>query len=129
MPMVELVAKRTLLRYPKIGLEIQDLIILLWMFSSPYDNNRRQLNSLKYILRRSKTIQNPMGEIRLTDDELTQLVLKSLKELKKRDLVHVISSDDTYVEGSLTKKGTKLVMKYVPSPLLRRLTSEFGDNP
>ena len=50
MPIVELVAKKTLEMNPDIGLDVVDLIVLLWMYSNPYDNNRFQ-NKLVPILK------------------------------------------------------------------------------
>ncbi|TXT54752.1 MAG: hypothetical protein BAJATHORv1_50003 [Candidatus Thorarchaeota archaeon] len=129
MPIVELVAQKIIERNPDIDLEITDLIVLLWMFSSPYENNRRQLSSMKNILRMSQSLQNPMGKLDLTDDELTQLVLSSLEKLKKRKLVYIRSSGHIFVKGTLTEKGSELIMQSVRTPLLRRLTAEFGDNP
>jgi len=69
MPIVELVAKKTLELNPDIGLEIVDLIVLLWMYSNPYDNNRRQLSSMRNILKMSETLQIPGGGLDVTEEE------------------------------------------------------------
>ncbi len=129
MPMVELVAKRLLTRNPNIGLSVVDLIVLLWLFTNPYDNNRRQLSSMKNILKMTETIQSPTGRVNLTDDELTQIVLGSLKRLKEKGLIYIRSAGVHYIRATLTQKGIDLVESSIPSGRLRRVTEEFGDNP
>ncbi|MFO7835620.1 MAG: hypothetical protein R6V83_03120 [Candidatus Thorarchaeota archaeon] len=129
MPMVELVAKRLLTRNPNIGLSVVDLIVLLWLFTNPYDNNRRQLSSMKNILKMTETIQSPTGRVNLTDDELTQIVLGSLKRLKEKNLIYIRSAGVHYIRATLTQKGIDLVESSIPSGRLRRVTEEFGDNP
>jgi hypothetical protein len=117
MPIVELVAKKALERYPEIGLDVIDLIVLLWMYSNPYDSNRRQISSMKNVLKMSEILQIPGGGLGLTDEELTQIVLKSLQNLKRKGLVYLQSA------------GVHLVKKSVSTPQLKRVTAEFGDNP
>jgi hypothetical protein len=129
MPIVELVAKKTLELNPDIGLDIVDLIVLLWMYSNPYDNNRRQLSSMCNVLKMTETLQVPGGGLDVTDDELTQIVLKSLQKLKKRDLVYIRSAGVHFVKGTLTDAGVELVRRSVKTPVLKRVTAEFGDNP
>jgi hypothetical protein len=129
MPIVELVAKKTLELNPDIGLEIVDLIVLLWMYSNPYDNNRRQLSSMRTVLRMSETLQLPGGGLDVTEDELTQIVLGSLQKLKSRGLVYIRSAGVHFVKGTLTDAGVDLVKKSVKTPVLKRITAEFGDNP
>ncbi|MGV9103511.1 MAG: hypothetical protein ACOC38_07355 [Promethearchaeia archaeon] len=129
MPMVELVAKRLLTRNPNIGVSVVDLIVLLWLFTNPYDNNRRQLSSMKNILKMTETIQSPTGRVNLTDDELTQIVLGSLKRLKEKGLIYIQSAGVHYIRATLTQKGIDLVESSIPSGRLRRVTEEFGDNP
>ncbi|MBD3157727.1 MAG: hypothetical protein GF309_02965 [Candidatus Lokiarchaeota archaeon] len=129
MPMVELVAKRLLTRNPHIGLGVVDLIVLLWLFTNPYDNNRRQLSSMKNILKMTETIQSPTGRVNLTDEELTQVVLGSLKRLKEKQLIYIRSAGVHYIRATLTQKGIDLVESSLPSGVLRRVTEEFGDNP
>ena len=129
MPIVELVAKKTLERNPDIGLDVVDLIVLLWMYSNPYDNNRRQLSSMRTVLRMSETLQVPGGGLDVSEDELTQIVLGSLQKLKKKGLVYIRSAGVHFVKGTLTESGVDLVKRSVKTPVLRRVTAEFGDNP
>ncbi len=129
MPMVELVAKKTLELNPDIGLDIVDLIVLLWMYSNPYDNNRRQLSSMRNVLKMSETLQVPGGGLDITEEELTQIALGSLQKLKEKGLVYIQSAGVHYVKGTLTDAGVDLIKKSVNTPSLRRVTAEFGNNP
>jgi len=129
MPMVELVAKKVLARNPDIGLSLVDLIVLLWLYTNPYDSNRRQLSSMKNVLKMSHVMQTPVGRLDVTDDELTQIVLGSLRKLKSKGLIYISSAGVHYVRGTLTEAGLELVENSVSTPLLRRVTTEFGDNP
>jgi hypothetical protein len=128
MPIVELVAKRTLERNPDIGLDAVDLIVLLWMYSNPYDSHRRQISSMKNVLKMCETLQIPGGGLGLTDEELTQIVLKSLQNLKRRGLVYIQSAGVHFIKGTLTESGVNLVKRTVSTPQLKRVTAEFGDN-
>ena len=129
MPIVELVAKKTIERNPDIGLSVVDLIVLLWLYSNPYSTSRRQISSIKYVLKMSETLQSPDGKIPLTEDELTQLVLGSLQRLKNKGLVYLQSAGIHYIKGTLTEAGLNLVDQNVTKPALRRVTTEFGNNP
>ncbi len=129
MPIVELVAKKTLEQNPDIGLEVVDLIVLLWMFSNPYASNRRQLSSMRNILKMSETLQIPGGGLDVTEEELTQIVLGSLQKLRKKGLVYIQSAGVHYIKGTLTDAGVKLIENSIRTPILRRVTAEFGDNP
>ncbi|TFH08117.1 MAG: hypothetical protein E4H14_07030 [Candidatus Thorarchaeota archaeon] len=129
MPMVELVAQKALERNPDIGLDVVDLIVLLWMFSNPYDNHRRQLSSMRNILKMSETMQTPGGGLDVSEEEITQIVLGSLQKLKKKKLVYIQSAGVHYIKGTLTESGIKLVNDSVGTPLLKRVTAEFGNNP
>ena len=129
MPMVELVAKKTLELNPDIGLEVVDLIVLLWMYSNPYSNHRRQLSSMRNVLKMSETIQVPGGGLDITEEELTQIVLGSLQKLKGKGLVYIQSAGVHYVKGTLTDAGVDLIKRSVRTPALRRVTAEFGNNP
>ncbi len=129
MPIVELVAKKTLERNPGIGLDVVDLIVLLWMYSNPYDNNRRQLSSMRTVLRMSETLQVPGGGLDVTEDELTQIVLSSLQKLKSKGLVYIRSAGVHFVKGTLTESGVDLVKRLITTPVLKRVTAEFGNNP
>ncbi|MFW9927626.1 MAG: hypothetical protein ACFFDM_12815 [Candidatus Thorarchaeota archaeon] len=128
MPIVELVAKKTLEINPDIGLDIVDLIVLLWMYSNPYDNNRRQLSSMRNVLKMSETLQVPGGGLDITEEELTQIVLGSLQKLRGKGLVFIQSAGIHYVKGTLTDDGVDLIRKSVKTPVLRRVTAEFGNN-
>ena len=129
MPIVELVAKKTLERHPDIGLSVVDLIVLFWMYSNPYSTSRRQLSSIKYILRMSETLQTPDGTLGINDDELTQLVLGSLQRLRQKGVVYIQSAGVHYVKGTLTQKGETLVDETVTGSALKRVILEFGNYP
>jgi hypothetical protein len=129
MPIVELVAKKTLELNPEIGLDVVDLIVLLWMYSNPYDNNRRQLSSMRNILKMSEILQVPGGGLDITEEELTQIVLGSLQKLRGKGLVYIQSAGVHYVKGTLTDAGVDLIKRSVRTPVLRRVTAEFGNNP
>ncbi len=129
MPIVELVAKKTLELNPDIGLEVVDLIVLLWMYSNPYDSNRRQLSSMRNVLKMSETLQVPGGGLDITEEELTQIVLGSLQKLRGKGLVYIQSAGVHYVKGTLTDAGVDLIKNSIKTPVLRRVTAEFGDNP
>ncbi|MHA1906905.1 MAG: hypothetical protein ACW98Y_06400 [Candidatus Thorarchaeota archaeon] len=127
--MVELVAQRTLERYPDIGMSVVDLIVLLWLFSNPYESKRRQISSIRTVLKMSETLQTPGLGLELSDEEVTQIVLGSLNTLKKKGLVYLQSAGVHYIKGTLTNAGIAIVEKSVPTPSLRRVTAEFGNNP
>ncbi|MHA2004513.1 MAG: hypothetical protein ACW960_10440, partial [Candidatus Thorarchaeota archaeon] len=59
MPVVEIVAKKALQNNPDLDLEVVDLIVLLWLFSNPYDSKRRQLSSMRTVLKMCETLQTP----------------------------------------------------------------------
>ncbi|MFW9817831.1 MAG: hypothetical protein ACFFEW_18090, partial [Candidatus Thorarchaeota archaeon] len=111
------------------GLDVVDLIVLLWMYSNPYSSHRRQLSSMRNVLKMSETIQVPGGGLDVSEEELTQIVLGSLKKLKGKGLVYIQSAGVHYIKGTLTEKGVDLIKASVRTPVLRRVTAEFGDNP
>lgn len=129
MPIVELVAKKVLEDNPDIGLDVVDMIVLLWMYSNPYESHRRQLSSMRNILKMSETLQIPGGGLDVTEEELTQIVLGSLKKLKEKELVYIQSAGVHYIKGTLTDSGIELVNRNVRTPVLKRVTAEFGNNP
>jgi hypothetical protein len=129
MPIVELVAKKAMERYPEIGLDVIDMIVLLWMYTSPYDSHRRQLSSMRNVLKMCETLQIPGGGLDVSEEELTQIVLNSLQKLKKKGLVSIQSAGFHYIKGTLTDAGVELVHQTISTPVLKRVTAEFGDNP
>ncbi|TFG33804.1 hypothetical protein EU527_06595 [Candidatus Thorarchaeota archaeon] len=129
MPIVELVANKVLENNPGLGLEIVDMIVLLWMYSNPYDSHRRQLSSMRNVLKMSETLQVPGGGLDITEEELTQIVLGSLEKLKRLGLVYIQSAGVHYIKGTLTDSGIELVNSNVRTPVLKRVTAEFGNNP
>ncbi len=129
MPIVELVAKKTLKRNPTLGVSVIDLIVLLWLFSNPYYSKRRQVSSIRNVLKMTETLQTPGKGIELTDDEVTQIVLGSLDTLQKKGLVYLRSAGIHFIKGTLTEAGLSLIERSVDSPSLRRVTAEFGNNP
>ncbi|MGQ4911419.1 MAG: hypothetical protein ACP6KW_04555 [Candidatus Thorarchaeota archaeon] len=128
MPVVELVAKRIYNKNRETGLEIVDLIVLLWLYSNPYDSHRRQLSSMRAVLKMCETMQVPGGGLEVTEEELTQIVLGSLQKLKSRGLVYIQSAGIHYVKGTLTEKGIDLIKNSVTTPIIRKVTAEFGNN-
>ncbi len=129
MPVVEIVAKKALQNNPDLDLEVVDLIVLLWLFSNPYDSKRRQLSSMRNVLKMCETFQTPGKGIDITESDLTQIVLASLQKLQGRSLVYVRSAGIHYVKATMTEKGIDLVKNSINTPVLRRITAEFGDNP
>ncbi len=129
MPIVELVAKKIIDRNPGLGVSVIDLIVLLWMYTNPYDSNRRELSSMKNILRMTDIIRSVSNGVTLTDEELTQVVFASLDRLRKNGLVYIQSAGRIFVKGTLTERGVQLIEQSLPTPELRRVTEEFGDNP
>ena len=128
MPVVELVAKRIYNKNRGMGLEIVDLIVLLWLYSNPYDSHRRQLSSMKAVLKMCEVLQVPGGGLEVSEEELTQIVLGSLQKLRSKGLVYIQSAGIHYVKGTLTENGVNLIQDSVNSPILRRVTAEFGNN-
>lgn len=129
MPIVEIIAQKALERNPDIGLELVDLIVLLWLFSNPYDSKRRQLSSIKNVLKMTELMQSPGGNFEGSDDELTQIVLGSLNRLKLKGYLYLQSAGVHFLKGTLTESGIKLIKNSVNTPVLRRVTAEFGDSP
>jgi hypothetical protein len=129
MPIVELVAKRTLERHPHMNLNVIDLIVLLWLHTNPYNSNRRFLSSTKAMLKMCETLQTPGKGFEMTDEELTQIILASLRRLKEGGLVQVLSTGAHFVRATLTQSGVDIINRSVTAAALRRVTDEFGDNP
>ncbi len=129
MPIVELVAKRALESNPDIGLSVVDLVVLLWLYSNPYDSKKRQLSSIRNVLKMCETLQTPGKGIELTGEELTQIVLGSLDRLKDKKLVFIQSSGQHFVKSTLTDTGVNLVRESMNLPSLKRVIAEFGNNP
>ena len=129
MPIVEIVAKKALAINPNLGLDVVDLIVLLWLYSNPYESKRRQLSSMRNVLKMCETLQTPGLGLELSDEEVTQIVLGSLNTLKKKGLVYLQSAGVHFIKGTLTNAGIEIVEQSVPTPSLRRVTAEFGNNP
>jgi len=127
-PIVELVAKRAVKKNPQIGLSVTDMIVLLWLYSNPYESKRRQLSSMKNVLRMTEIVQTAGSAVEVTDEDLTEIVLGSLQRLKDRRLVHIQSAGRIYVKGTLTESGSDLVQSSFATPTLRKVTDEFGDS-
>jgi hypothetical protein len=77
----------------------------------------------------SEELQSPVGRVELTDDELTQLVLGSLRKLQSRGLLYLSSAGVHYIRGTLTEKGIQLVEASINAQDLRRVIQSFGNNP
>jgi hypothetical protein len=125
---VELVAKKILEREPSIGLTVVDLIVMLWLYTNPYDTTKRQLSSIRYMLKLCETLQSPSQRIELSDDELTQIILGSLDRLKSKRFVYIRSKGQYYVRAVLTESGKELINKSIPTSQLKRVISEFGNS-
>ena len=129
MPLVELIAKKTIKNNPNLGLSVVDLIVLLWLYSNPYETKKRQLSSIRTVLKMCETLQTPGKGIELTDEELTQIILGSLERVKSKKLVFIRSAGRHFVKCTLTDAGADLVRESMNSPSLRRVIAEFGNNP
>ncbi len=129
MPIVELVAKKALERNPSLGISVIDMIVLLWLYTNPYSSHRRQISSMKNVLKMTESLQGAAGTVEITDEELTQIVLSSLTRLKEMGLVYLQSAGIHFIKGTLTQKGIDLIEESIQTPVLRRVTSEFGNNP
>ncbi len=129
MPIVELIAKKTIKNNPDLGLSVVDLIVLLWLYSNPYETKRRQLSSIRTVLKMCEILQTPGKGIELTDEELTQIVLGSLDRLQDKKLVFIRSAGRHFVKSTLTDAGVNLVRRSMNSPSLKRVIAEFGNNP
>jgi hypothetical protein len=129
MPIVELVAKRALESNPNIGLSVIDLVVLLWLYSNPYDSKKRQLSSIRNVLKMCETLQTPGKGIELTGEEITQIVLGSLDRLQDKKLVFIRSAGRHFVKSTLTDAGVNFVRGSMNSPSLKRVIAEFGNNP
>ena len=129
MPIVELIAKKTIANNPDLGFSVVDFIVLLWLYSNPYDSKKRQLSSIRTVLKMCEILQTPGKGIELTDEELTQIVLGSLERLKGKKLVLIRSAGRHFVKGTLTDAGVGLVRESMNSPSLRRIIAEFGNSP
>jgi hypothetical protein len=125
---VELAAKRIIAKNPNIGLSVVDLIVMLWLYTNPYDTTKRQLSSIRYLLKQCETLQTPSQIIELSDDEFTQIILGSLDRLKEKRLVSLRSKGQYYVRAVLTEQGKDLINRSIPSSHLKRVISEFGNS-
>jgi hypothetical protein len=128
LPVVELVAKKIIEREPDIGLSVVDLIVMLWLFTNPYDTTKRQLTSIRYMLKLCESVQSPGQTTELSDDELTQIILGSLDRLKGKHLAYLRSKGQHYVRAVLTESGKELINKSIPTSQLKRIISEFGNS-
>ncbi len=126
MPVVELLA-RTIEKVRSLDPELTlvDIIILLWLYASPYEAKKRYLTSIKRILCHVSMFQLPNGKPILNDSEMTSLVVTSLEKLKKREYVELFSIGPIYVRVHLTQKGVKFVKENLSDAALEFL-EEYG---
>ncbi|MHA1582040.1 MAG: hypothetical protein ACTSYM_06070 [Candidatus Baldrarchaeia archaeon] len=126
MPVVELLA-RTIEKIRDLDPELTlvDIIILLWIYASPYEAKKRYLTSIKRILRHVSMFQLPDGKPVLNDSEMTNLVITSLKKLKKLGYVKLFSIGPIYVRVHLTQKGVEFVKENLSDAALEFL-EEYG---
>jgi hypothetical protein len=64
----------------------------------------------------------------VTDEELTEIVLDSLRRLKERKLAYLRSAGRIFVVGTLAEAGADLIKSSFTTPVLRRVMEEFGDS-
>ncbi len=128
MPAVELVARKTLEKYPQINLIVSELIVLLWLYSNPYSTNIRYLASIKDILRRTKEFQDASGFLKVSEQEFTDIVIRILKSLANKKYLHIISIGPIFAKVVLTQKGVNLIEKYM-SNAFKSFMDEFGHVP
>ncbi|MCD6164352.1 MAG: hypothetical protein ACTSV7_12330 [Candidatus Baldrarchaeia archaeon] len=126
MPVVELLA-RTIEKIRDLDPELTlvDIIILLWIYASPYEAKKRYLTSIKRILRHVSMFQLPDGKPVLSDSEMTNLVITSLEKLKKLGYVKLFSIGPIYVRVHLTQKGVEFVKENLSDAALEFL-EEYG---
>jgi len=126
MPVVELLA-RTIEKIRDLDPELTlvDIIILLWLYASPYEAKKRYLTSIKRILRHVSMFQLPDGKPVLSDGEMTNLVITSLEKLKKLGYVKLFSIGPIYVRVHLTQKGVEFVKENLSDAALEFL-EEYG---
>nr|MDO8046268.1 hypothetical protein [Candidatus Baldrarchaeota archaeon] len=126
MPVVELLA-RTIEKIRDLDPELTlvDIIILLWLYASPYEAKKRYLTSIKRILRHVSMFQLPDGKPVLSDGEMANLVITSLEKLKKLGYVKLFSIGPIYVRVHLTQKGVEFVKENLSDAALEFL-EEYG---
>jgi len=126
MPVVELLA-RTIEKIRDLDPELTlvDIIILLWIYASPYEAKKRYLTSIKRILRHVSMFQLPDGKPVLSDSEMTNLLITSLEKLKKLGYVKLFSIGPIYVRVHLTQKGVEFVKENLSDAALEFL-EEYG---
>ncbi len=126
MPVVELLA-RTIEKIRDLDPELTlvDIIILLWLYASPYEAKKRYLTSIKRILRHVSMFQLPDGKPVLSDGEMTNLVITSLEKLRKLGYVKLFSIGPIYVRVHLTQKGVEFVKENLSDAALEFL-EEYG---
>lgn len=126
MPVVELLARIIeKIRDLDPELVLVDIIILLWLYASPYEAKKRYLTSIKRILRHVSMFQLPDGKPVLSDSEMTNLVITSLEKLKKLGYVKIFSVGPIYVRAHLTQKGVEFVKENLSDEALEFL-EEYG---
>ncbi|MHA1595457.1 MAG: hypothetical protein ACTSXJ_04555 [Candidatus Baldrarchaeia archaeon] len=126
MPAVELLARALKdIQSTDPDLSLVDLIIILWLYASPYETKRRYLSSIKRILRHVKEFQLPDGRLLLSDEELSNLVLSSLKKLEKKGYVAILSCGNIYVRACLTPKAISFVRRNL-SDISLEFLEEYG---
>lgn len=126
MPVVELLARALkAVQSTDPELSLVDIIIILWLYASPYETKRRYLSSIKRVLRHVKEFQLPDGTPILSDEELSRLVISSLKKLEKKGYVNILSYGNIYVRACLTPKAVSFVQRNL-SDLSLEFLEEFG---
>lgn len=126
MPVVELLARKIeRLRNIDPELALVDIIILLWIYASPYENKKRYLPGIKRVLRHVSMFQLPDGKPTLNDQEMTNLVMTSLRKLKRQGYIKLLSIGPIYVRTHLTQKGVNFVQENLSEATLEFL-EEYG---
>jgi hypothetical protein len=106
LPAVEYLARQL---HRRIKGELVDLILLLWLYSNPYETGRRSLASLMHVLKHTPEFQRPDGKPNITDEELNQIVLAAIERLKKKKYVSIYSKDNISAQVTITEKGSEFI--------------------
>ncbi|MFX1319505.1 MAG: hypothetical protein ACFE9D_02655 [Promethearchaeota archaeon] len=101
--------------------EVIDYVLILWLYSNPYETRRRSLASLRRVLKHTPEFQRHDGKPNVTDDELNQIIFASLQRLKKQKFVTVFSKTETIAQISLTDKGIEFVRSHLTAEEMQYL--------
>lgn len=101
--------------------EVLDYVLILWLYSNPYETRRRSLASLRHVLKHVPEFQRPDGKPNVTDEELNQIVFAALQRLKEKEMVTVFSKTDAMVQVLLTERGIDFVQSHLTTEEMQYL--------